>query len=454
MRARITISFVLLFTAFLFGQYNFAPVDKLLKDSLSVISGTGGGCALVIVKDGKTIYSNSFSMPLRSYSADKTVAIASASKWLSAGVIMAMTDTKKLALDDSISKFLSYFNTEKQKITVRQLFSHTSGYGGDNVGDTVLSKKNISLDSCVRIISEVPLIFQPGKGFNYGGYGMQVAGRIAEMASGIKLPSGAAWDTLFSMYIAKPLGLINTNYEAYGATTNPRVAGGVQSSANEYIKYLVMLLNKGVYNGKQIFTSSAIDEMLKDQTFNVPIMYSPYMKYGYLGLDPYTRYGIGNWNEVKDISGNVVESGSQGAFGFSPWIDRKRNLAGVLSVVSSLEEVMPTYVELRRLIRNIIDSPNSVNEYSSSPDNFTLYQNYPNPFNPATNIEYYIPEQSKVTITIYDVMGRTIKELFNGMKPAGNYIETFNGSELASGIYFCKITFGAQNRIIKMTLMK
>lgn len=306
----ITISFFIICFAITPAQYNFSRIDKLLKDSLSVISGTGGGCALIISKDGQIIYSKSFALPLREYTVDKVVPVASASKWFSAGVIMSMVDDKKFSLDDSIGKFLAGFSSEKQKITIRQLFSHTSGYGGDNAGDTVLSKKNISLDSCVKIISEVPLNFPPGTGMYYGGYGMQVAGRIAEIASGINLPSGAAWDTLFAQKIAIPLGLPNTNFGAFGTTENPRVAGGIQSSATEYWKYISMLLNKGKYSGNQILSAEAVDEMLKDQTNNVPIIYSPYFKYGYLGLSPLTRYGIGNWNEIVENNGEITESGS------------------------------------------------------------------------------------------------------------------------------------------------
>jgi len=454
MRICFSVVFVLIISKLAFAQYDFAPIDKLLKDSLSTISGQGGGCALVIMKDGKTIYNKSFSLPLRNYSSDKIVPIASASKWLSAGVIMALTDAKRLSLNDSIGKYLPYFNNEKKQITVKQLFSHTSGYGGDNVGDTVLTKKNISLDSCVKIISEVPLYFAPGKGLYYGGYGMHIAGRIAELASGIKIKSGAAWDTLFAMYISKPLGMTYTNYEAFGATENPRIAGGVQSSANEYVKYLTMLLNGGIYNGRQILSSSAIDEMLKDQTENAPVIYSPYLKYGYLGVDPFTRYGIGNWNEVKGNNEKIIESGSQGAFGFSPWIDRQRNIAGVLSVYSALENVMPTYVELRKLIRNIIDSPNEVRMSTASPYDFFLYQNYPNPFNPSTRIEYFLPTQTHIKLTVYNAMGQLVKELFNGTKQAGRHFTIFETAGIASGIYFCKLEYPFSNQIIKMALLR
>jgi CubicO group peptidase (beta-lactamase class C family) len=446
--------FLLVFTSAINSQYDFSAVDKLLKDSVSVIGGTGGGCALIITKDGKTIYSNSFSMPLRIYSVDKVVPIASASKWLSAGVIMSLVDEKKISLDDSVGKYLNYFAPPNSGITIRQLFSHTSGYGGDTVGDTILTLKEISLDSCARLIAEVPLYFQPGTAFYYGGYGMQVAGRIAETASQMPYKSGAIWDSLFSIKLARPLGLIYSDYEGFGPTTNPRVAGGVQSSASEYIKYVQMLLDNGVYNGRQVLSSQAVDEMLKNQSGSVPVIYSPYQKYDYLGVNPLTTYGIGNWNEIKEETGEITGSGSQGAFGFSPWIDKKRNVAGVLSVFNSLEKVMPTYVKLRKIVGNILDNVTGVASENQPPDNFTLLRNYPNPFNPETTIEYALTGNSFVKLRVFDALGREVKTLFEGTQPAGVYHSVFDGKGLSSGIYYCRLESGAKTRIIKMALTK
>ncbi|MCX6165276.1 MAG: T9SS type A sorting domain-containing protein [Ignavibacteriae bacterium] len=73
------------------------------------------------------------------------------------------------------------------------------------------------------------------------------------------------------------------------------------------------------------------------------------------------------------------------------------------------------------------------------PKTFDLKQNYPNPFNPITNIKYDLPKDIFVTVKIYDLLGREIKTLVNEFKNAGSYLVSFNGSELASGIYFYRI---------------
>ena len=73
------------------------------------------------------------------------------------------------------------------------------------------------------------------------------------------------------------------------------------------------------------------------------------------------------------------------------------------------------------------------------PTNFAVYQNYPNPFNPSTIIRYALPSESKVKITVYNILGQQIKELLYTTESAGYHEVTFNASNLASGIYFYRI---------------
>jgi len=95
------------------------------------------------------------------------------------------------------------------------------------------------------------------------------------------------------------------------------------------------------------------------------------------------------------------------------------------------------------------------------PNIFSLEQNYPNPFNPSTTIRYEIPEQSFVTIKVYDILGNEITTLVNEEKAAGNYEVEFNTSShsgnvrnLTSGIYFYRLQAGSFIETKKMILMK
>ncbi|MBN1300008.1 MAG: carboxypeptidase regulatory-like domain-containing protein [Melioribacteraceae bacterium] len=94
----------------------------------------------------------------------------------------------------------------------------------------------------------------------------------------------------------------------------------------------------------------------------------------------------------------------------------------------------------------------------SIPTTFALMQNYPNPFNPSTTISYDLPENGKVTLTIYNTIGQEVATLVNGtVQEAGSYKVNWNASNLASGIYLYRINVeGAKNHVVvkKMMLMK
>jgi hypothetical protein len=94
-----------------------------------------------------------------------------------------------------------------------------------------------------------------------------------------------------------------------------------------------------------------------------------------------------------------------------------------------------------------------------SPSVFALNQNFPNPFNPATTIVYNIPVTSDVTLKVYNLLGQEVKALVNGIQNIGKYSVQFDGTNLASGMYFYVLeanTFEGQKftEVKKMVLIK
>ena len=88
------------------------------------------------------------------------------------------------------------------------------------------------------------------------------------------------------------------------------------------------------------------------------------------------------------------------------------------------------------------------------PQSYTLSQNYPNPFNPTTTIRYRLPAASKVTLKVYDILGREVATLVNHRVSAGEHSVNFNASHLASGIYIYQLKAGNFIQTKSMTLIK
>ncbi len=96
----------------------------------------------------------------------------------------------------------------------------------------------------------------------------------------------------------------------------------------------------------------------------------------------------------------------------------------------------------------------SVEQEEVLPTTFELKQNYPNPFNPSTAISYRLSAFSKVTLKIYDILGRDVATLVNEEKSAGSYTVDFDASKLVSGIYFYRLQAGNYTDSKKMLLIK
>ena len=102
-----------------------------------------------------------------------------------------------------------------------------------------------------------------------------------------------------------------------------------------------------------------------------------------------------------------------------------------------------------------IQTPTAINSISNTvPDGFKLEQNFPNPFNPKTVIQYHIPVKGLVSLKVFDVLGNEVAQLLNGNQEAGSFEAEFDGSGLASGIYYYRIESGSFVQTKKMMLIR
>lgn len=90
----------------------------------------------------------------------------------------------------------------------------------------------------------------------------------------------------------------------------------------------------------------------------------------------------------------------------------------------------------------------------ASPERFALSQNYPNPFNPTTVIGYELPVTSKISLKVYDLLGKEVATVFEGIRPPGKYEAQFSGEKFASGVYFYRLVTGMFVQTKKLILIK
>jgi len=337
-------------------RYDFRPVTtemQALVDDYAL-----DGASLRVDKAGTVVYRRAFG----GYALDTRVRIASASKWLSALTIARLVEHGRMRWTDTVGQYFPDVEPAKRGITLEQLFSHTSGLpGGD---DFCMSNPLYTLATCANRILTQPMIGEPGKVFSYGGNSMQVAGRMAEIAT------GEAWDDLFIAETVTPLGLTATDYATastepgYVRNTNPRIAGGIRSTLEDYGKAVDMVLGWGCLDGqadgvclpsRRFLAKATIEFMAVDRTAGTVDVSRPPTSTGY-------GYGLGQW--IDPTSPLIVSS--PGAFGFTPWVDHNTQVAGVL-LVDDVNTRLSDDINDIRLMVNVVTSPSTGGLYLSSP---------------------------------------------------------------------------------------
>jgi CubicO group peptidase (beta-lactamase class C family) len=306
----------------------FGEVDALLDQSLP----TWGGGVLRVEQDDRVIFERAYG----GYAPADAVPIASATKLLSTLVILALVRDGFFELETTAGSLLPNWPKDKALITLRMLLAQTSGLPARA---DCLETRSATLDTCTQEIAKLPLRAAPGKAFIDGGAGFQVAGRMAELAS------GKPWALLIQTRLMDPLGFRVTGF---GRTDNPRIAGGAQANAAEYARALRQLLPGA---SPDLLGPALREAMLADQSGGVPLQQSAFaLAPGRESL----RAGFGLYRDRVDSSGRALEVVAQGVFGFTGWVDTERRVVGVLVVRGKVSEVWPVEQRVRELVRKAV----------------------------------------------------------------------------------------------------
>jgi len=352
-------------------------IDSMLINAIE--EGRIAGAVGLIARDGRIIYNRAFGVsdpekgtPMQT---DAIFRIASQTKAIASAGLMMLFEEGKFLLDDPVSlyipefanpRILDKYNPEdttfttvpaRREITIRDLFTHTSGIGyaviGSPMMNAVYSKAGIiggfgndriTIGDDIRILGKQPLVHHPGERLTYG-LNVDVIGYLIEVLSDQKLdeflksrffdPLGME-DTWFYLPEDKHPRLVRVNTEdenrkvtgmAQDIVNYPLLKGtyfsggaGLSSTTKDYATFLQMLLNKGEYDGKRLLSSRTVELMTSNQIGDLNV-----------GKD---KFGLGF--EITTEDGQTVLGISEGSFawggyyGTTYWADPSEGLVCLL----------------------------------------------------------------------------------------------------------------------------
>ncbi|MEY4382343.1 MAG: hypothetical protein RJA92_1723 [Bacteroidota bacterium] len=317
------------------AQLNFTELGAKLEASKAEL---GGKAVLLVYKDGKIVFEKS----VGEFTPKTQAPIAASTQWLTAALVMSYVDEGKLSLDDKVSKFLPVFSKySKGYITIRDCITHLTGVEGPSIGslkDMSNSKKFSSLDELVNdIASSKEILSNPGLVFRFNNIGFTIAARVLEVLN------RRGFEQMMAERITRPLLMRSTNFFSY-TVINP--AGGAQSSAYDYMNFLSMLLNGGVFNGKRILSEAAIETMSKASSTQGMVKETPAILEG-------KNYAVGQWILGTDENGKTTTVACPGLFGTWPLIDYCRKYAFLIFTPG---EAAAEKKELMNSFKAIIDN--------------------------------------------------------------------------------------------------
>lgn len=288
--------------------------------------------------------------------------IASMTKPITGVAVLMLQDEGKLNVKDPVAKYLPEFADLKTpsgkpaNITITQILTHTSGLG-EATGEA--ARKARTLSDLVPVWLAAPMQYEPGEKWKYTQSGINLAGRIVEVVSGM------SFDTFLQKRLFDPLGMKDTTFYptaaqkarlALGYTRNkdtgalevaapradygpsdrpPQGNGGLFSTPLDYARFCQMLLNRGSLDGRRYLSEKAFDVLTTVHTGDLPTGFFQAEAFGKKGAN--YGWGIGTCilRTPHEGSAEMLSPGSfghGGAWGTQAWIDPQRGVAYLLMV--------------------------------------------------------------------------------------------------------------------------
>jgi len=271
----------------------------------------------------------------------KTVApVGDASRWLTAALVMMFVDEGKISLDDKVSKYLPNFELyAKNYVTIRHCLSNYTGVKVETgLKNLFARKKFTTLKDEADFYAKSEIQANAGEEFRYSNVGPNIAAAILEIVNKKK------FDMLIKQKLLNPLGMRKTTFSTLDGSL-PDPSDGAQSTSDDYIHFLQMLLNNGKYHGTQILSEASVKELRRMQTTPEQMKYSPKTAEGF-------GYALGSWivDEGKDNVANALACPSLN--GTWPMVDWCRGYAYLFFTKTLLkdEQKKDVYLQMKDAI--------------------------------------------------------------------------------------------------------
>ncbi|OYT12693.1 MAG: hypothetical protein B6I19_09060 [Bacteroidetes bacterium 4572_114] len=344
-------------------------------------------------------------------------------------------------------------------ITARMLMSHSSSISDNGIEDLILPgdptislayyMENLLCEGGEYYSMSNFYMMQPGAYFHYCTHGPALTGYLVEEISGLDFNDYAKEALLTplemhqSAWFLDELNIENLaigykyqlgNYIPRPHRGHPAYPGFfLRSNALELANFLVMLLNHGAFNGQAILSNAAVDSMtsIQDPDFS--------FQYGVSGLGLFIREDIGE----RVVWGH--NGGSIGGYAAQIYFCKEENSGVVLTTNSE------QYLD--ELVEYMFDYADSLTTHIQVPPSFAFKLHIsPNPVSHTAIIQFELQYPAKVSIHIFNSLGKKVSDLENGIFPTGTNQVSWNTRNLMKGIYFCRLQAGGEvvvKKIIK-----
>ncbi len=294
---------------------DWSRVDVALQRAVDRVPGTH--VTMRVERRGEVLYERTLGD-----GGSEVVPTGSVRKWTTAAALLTLVDSGQLDLDAPVGRYVkAWSGPDKQGITVRQTLSHTSGIVMRPPPGFCTGLGN--LGACVAKSAQLSLLHEPGTRFHYSTMAFNVAARVAEQI--VKKP----WHRFWKQSIGEPVGMTRSGFVRAGPGL-AEMPGMLVTNAEEFSRFLKMILDKGVVGDQRILSEAAVDEMEAGQTGGVPHAGPVPRREWWAPGDDF--FGLGVWRNLLHADGSVRVVSAEGKHGFVALIDREHHVSAVMSM--------------------------------------------------------------------------------------------------------------------------